>query len=452
VTYPTLIVLVGTTLLGSTAGVLGSFAVLRRRALVGDLLSHAALPGLCLAFLVLGRSFSGMVVGALLAGLVGIGMMTLVCRFTRTKEDAALGIVLSTFFAAGVVLLSVIQKQTGGGSRAGLESYIFGQAAGMNLRDVWMIAGLSLGSLLLVMLLYKEMKLLSFDPGFARAQGWPVFLLDMAMMGALCVVTVVGLPAVGILMVAILIIPAATARFWTERLGAMLVLAAAAGGLAGAVGTLLSAGLLQEWVGFDPLAFGDRTKNLPTGPLIVLCATAVFLASLLLAPRRGIVARAAAELRLRAKTAREHLLRTLFELSEPHLPERPVVTLEQLLAQRAWSRAWARWLVWWGQRRGSVERAGGGVRLTEAGLDRATKLVRAHRLWELFLIRGANIAPDHVDRDADAIEHLLTPELVAELEAQLEPAAVAELPGGVPESPHEISPHQTSPHDEERPA
>jgi len=140
VTYPTLIVLAGTTLLGGTAGVLGSFAVLRRRALVGDLLSHAALPGLCLAFLVFGRHFAGLVAGALVAGLLAIGLMTLVSRYTRTKEDAALGIILSTFFAAGVVLLSWIQKLPGAGSKAGLESYIFGQAAGMNLRDVWMIA------------------------------------------------------------------------------------------------------------------------------------------------------------------------------------------------------------------------------------------------------------------------------------------------------------------------
>ncbi len=437
--YPTLIVLVGTTLLGSTAGVLGSFAVLRRRALVGDLLSHAALPGLCLAFLLFGRDFFGLVGGALVAGLVAIGLMTLVCSYTRTKEDAALGIILSTFFAAGVVLLSWIQKQPGGGSKAGLQSYIFGQAAGMNLRDVWMIGILSAASLLLVFLLYKELKLLSFDPGFARAQGWPATALDMTIMGTLAVVTVVGLPAVGILMVALLIIPAATARFWTERLSVMLLLGAVAGGAAGTIGTLLSAGLLQQWIGFDPLAFGDTTKNLPTGPLIVLCATAVFLVSLFFAPRRGLASRLVAEVQLRAKTARENLLRTLFELSEPHLPKRPTIRLEQILADRAWRRATAEWLVRQAARRGTVELVSGGVRLSEVGLEQATRLVRAHRLWELFLIRGVNIAPDHVHRDADAIEHLLTPEILAELETRYGPSIeAAAAAAGVPASPHEI--------------
>jgi len=290
----------------------------------------------------------------------------------------------------------------------------------------------------IVCLLYKELKLLSFDPEFARAQGWPALALDMTIMGTLAVVTVVGLPAVGILMVALLIIPAATARFWTERLSVMLLLGALAGAAAGALGTLLSAGLLQQWLGFDPLAFGDTTKNLPTGPLIVLCGTAVFLVSLFFAPRRGIVSQMVAEIRLRAKTARENLLRTLFELSEPHLPDRPAIGLDRILASRAWSRAAARWLLWWAVRRGAVEPAPDGFRLSESGLKRAGRLVRAHRLWELFLIRGVRIAPDHVDRDADAIEHLLTPEIINALETEFGPAVEAAADAGVPQSPHEI--------------
>ena len=441
-TYLTLIVLLGTTLLGSVAGVLGSFAVLRRRALTGDLLAHAALPGLCLAFLVLGHlHFLGMLAGAFLTGLLAIGLLTLVCRWTRTKEDAAIGIILSTFFGAGIVLSSVIQNRLSGGAKGGLESYIYGQATGMSRQDLYLFAGVSLVALVTVVLLYKEFKLLSFDPGFARAQGWPTVALDLAMMGTLALVTVAGLPAVGVvLMAAMLILPGATARFWTNRLGLMLALSGVLGGAAGATGTLLSAGLIGDWLGVDLLGFGPSDAALPPGPVIVLCGTAIFLFSVAFAPQRGGLARLWGGFRLRLKIARENLLRTLYELSEGELPDLPVVSAAQLLERRAWSPRRARWLVWAAAREGLVEQHPDGARLTQLGLARAGQLVRAHRLWELYLIQGANIAPDHVDRDADSIEHLLTPGIVESLEARL--ASSGRLPdraGVIPLSPHEMT-------------
>lgn len=451
-TYLTFIVLLGTWLLGTVAGVLGSFAVLRRRALIGDLLSHAALPGLCLAFLVLGgRHFFGMLVGALLTGLAGVALIALVCRWTRTKEDAALGVVLGTFFGAGIVLSSVIQNRPGGGAKAGLESYIFGQAVGMVRQDLYLIAATSGVALAVVVLLYKEFQLLSFDPGFARVQGWPTLALDMTMMGTLALVTVLGLPAVGVvLMAAMLILPGATARFWTDRLGSLLLLSGLIGGLSGAAGTLLSSGVLETWIGFDPLAFGPSRANLPTGPVVVLCGTTMFLISLLIAPRRGIIARTWAAFHLQGRTARENLLRTLYELSEPHLPRTPEIPLERVLRQRAWGGLRARWLLWRAARRGSLQPGPGTVRLTPKGLARAAQLVRAHRLWELFLIRGADIAPDHVDRDADSIEHLLTPEILEQLEVEL---SAAEGPGrpAVPASPHELISPENAPHRDKDP-
>ncbi len=442
--YLTLIVLAGASLLGTVAGALGCFAVLRRRALMGDLVSHAALPGLCLAFLFIGtRHFSGMLLGALVTGLLGVGLITFFCRHTRTKEDAALGIVLSTFFGAGIVLSSVIQQQPGAG-KAGLETYIFGQAAGMIRQDLYLIAGVSAAALLLVALLYKEFKLLSFDPQFARAQGWPTLGLDLLMMGSLAVVTVVGLPAVGVvLMAAMLILPAAAARFWTERLGLMLVLAGLVGGLSGAVGTLLSAGIGAELPGLAWLgaASGDPTRaGLPTGPVIVLCGTLLFVISLMFGPRRGVLARAIRLARLRSKTARENLLRALFEATEALPRGEDEVAMQQLLVRRAWSRRMLRRLLHGAERRGLVEWEGEHVRLTAAGRAEARRLVRTHRLWELFLIRGVAIAPDHVDRDADTLEHLLPAELVEQVEAEL--AASGHLgadTAAVPDSPHPTS-------------
>jgi manganese/zinc/iron transport system permease protein len=274
--YNLLLVLTGVSLLGASAGLIGCFAVLRRRSLTGDALAHAALPGLCVAFLLVGsRNMPAMLLGALVVGLLGVTVIAALRRYTRIKEDAAIGMVLSVFFGAGVVLSQIIQRLPGG-SKAGLDSYIFGKTAGMSSEDVYWITGLSLLTLIAVVLLYKEFKLISFDSDFAQSQGWPVFRLDLMLMGLIALAVVVGLPAVGVLMIAaLLIVPAAAARFWTDRLGHMLWIAALIGIIAGVVGTSISATL-------------DR---MPTGPSIILSATVMFLVSMLFAPKRGLLFR-----------------------------------------------------------------------------------------------------------------------------------------------------------------
>ena len=445
--YLVAIVLTGTALLGCVSGVVGSFAVLRRRALVSDLLSHAALPGICLAFVVAGgKHYSQLLAGAFISGLFGVAVVTLIIRWTRTKEDAAIGIVLSTFFGLGIVLSSLIQRSPEFGGTAGLERYTLGQAANLTEDDVLLIALVCAAALAVVVALYKEFKLFSFDPDFARSQGWPTLKLDLLMMGLLGLVAVVGVKAVGVLLVpALLITPAVAARFWTNRLGLMLILAAMIGAVSAAVGTLVSAGEHVKWFGFDPLAFGNDSA-LPTGPLIVLSATVVFLFSLLFAPRRGIVAQGLELVHVRKKTARENLLRSLYELSEPALPERTVIPFDALRSQRAWTLGQAKRLLGWARRAGYIERTGGGPRLTQHGLSTAAAITRAHRLWELFLIQGANIASDHVDRDADSIEHYLPPEMVDDLEEMLErQGRLPAVAGRLPESPHELPTHLGAP-------
>jgi len=286
--YNTLIVLLGVSLLGACAGLVGCFAVLRRRALTGDALGHAALPGLCLGFLAFGAlSLPPMLAGALASGVLGVAVISALRRWTRIKEDAAIGIVLGVFFGAGAALSKIIQRAPSG-SRAGLESYILGKTAGMTLEDLYWIAGLSLLCLVVVLALYKEFKLIAFDPDFARAQGWPSLRLDLGLMALIAVTVVVGLPAVGVLLVAaLLIIPAAAARFWTDRLGRMAALSALIGAAAGVAGTWVSA----------------TEEKAPAGPAIILSATAVFLASALLAPRRGVLARYLAHRRFQSDLA-----------------------------------------------------------------------------------------------------------------------------------------------------
>ncbi len=424
--YNTRIVLIGTVMLGVSSGVIGSFAVLRRRALMGDALAHAALPGICIAYLVVGRRhFAAFLLGALVTGTLGVSIVSFLRHKTRIKEDAAIGMVLSVFFGGGIVLSRIIQNSPGG-NRAGLDSYIFGKTAAMVSQDVMLIAAVCAAVLAATLLFYKEFKLLSFDRGFAAAQGWPTMRIDLVMMSLLVVTTVVGLPAVGVvLMAAMLIIPGAAARFWTDRLGAMLTIAATFGAITGAIGTLASA----------------RYARLPAGPIIVLVGTTIFVFSMLFAPRRGIVARLITRRALERKTARQNLLRTLYELAEPHPQRRPPCAPVALIRVRAWTLHQARRALSNSAADGHTLRCSDGkYRLTESGLTAAARVVRAHRLWEVFLIEQAHVAADRVDRDADAIEHVLGSDLVRRLERRL--VELGRWPAddnGTPPSPHAIS-------------
>jgi manganese/zinc/iron transport system permease protein len=275
--YNMLVVLAGVSILGTSSGIIGAFAVLRKRALTGDALSHAALPGLCVAFLILGqRNLLAMLAGALVSGILGIAIISALGRWTRVKSDTAIGTVLTVFFGLGIVLLKIIQNMEGVGSKAGLNSYIFGKTAGMTRGDVYVILCASLMCLALILLLYKEFQLVSFDTDFARSLGWPVYGIDLLLMSLVAAAVVIGLPNVGVVLVsALLIMPGAAARFWTDHLRTLLVLAGVFGFFTGFVGTALSAAFNQ----------------LPAGPIIVLAGTAIFLASMLFGRRRGIIAR-----------------------------------------------------------------------------------------------------------------------------------------------------------------
>lgn len=431
----TRVVLLGAALLGLASGVIGSFAVLRRRALVGDALAHAALPGVCVAYFVVGdRNFAAFLLGALVFGLLGVGAIALIREFTRIKEDAALGIVLSAFFGLGIMLSDVIQRRPSG-NRAGLDTFIMGKAAGMVRQDVAIIGVVAVVVVGAAVALFKEFKLLCFDREFAGALGRPVLALDLTLMALIALCTVAGLPAVGaVLMAALLIIPAAAARFWTERLWVMVALSGVFGMASGVLGVSVSA--LRE--------------RLAAGPLVVLAATGMFCLSLAAAPNRGLVARGIRHMALRRRIAQQNLLRSLYELDEANVAraEGPIWhALPELSLKRAWTGAQLDRTVARARRAGLVQTASGSdtgmrIALTPRGLAEAREVVRAHRLWELYLIDEASIAPDHVDRDADKIEHLLPPEVIARLEEKLR--RDGRLPEPVYASPHEIPPHAAS--------
>jgi manganese/zinc/iron transport system permease protein len=424
--YNTRVVVLGTAGLGIAAGLIGCFTLLRRRALMGDALAHATLPGIGVAFIIanqLGifeKSLLLLLFGAATSGLLGVATIAYLRNAVGLREDAALGIVLSVFFGAGVALLSIIQ-QLPTGSAAGLEAYIYGKTASMIAFDAWLILGTASTCILASIFFFKEWKLLCFDEGFASSRGYPTMLLDALLMATVVLVTIVGLQAVGlVLMIALLIIPAVSARFWTDNLKWVMVVSAMVGAMSCIAGSILSAVFTR----------------LPSGPMIVLVAACMFAISLCFGRKRGALIRFIRRRQMNFKMDREHLLREMYEFFEENRTSEKTspISFERLLRERSWSR---------NRLRSSIQRAcrenlvreglASEISLTPVGHVEAARLAREHRLWELYLITYADIAPSRVDHEADRIEHVLEPALIAELESLLGESSSLE---GVPPSPH----------------
>lgn len=279
--YNTALVSVGSAILGASAGAIGTFVLLRKRSLVSDAISHATLPGLCLAFIVMsaatgdGRWIAGLMIGAAASAALGLLIVEWISRRTRLSEDAAIGAVLSVFFGLGIVLLTVIQTLESGG-QAGIASYLVGSTAGMLRSEAETIAIGALLSGAAIFVLRRPFTLVSFDPDYAAVRGLDVRATDLAMMALLLAVTVIGLKVAGlVLIVALTIIPPVAARFWTDRPEPMVLAAAGIGAVAAYLGAVIS----------------SLDRGLPTGALIVLVAFALFVVSMLVAPRRGLLAR-----------------------------------------------------------------------------------------------------------------------------------------------------------------
>lgn len=298
-------VLVSTLLLGLASGILGSFAYLRKQSLIGDAVAHASLPGITLAFLMIGeKNLLILMIGATLTGLLATYLIQQISARSRLKEDTAIALVLSVFFGVGIVFLTKV-AQIPSGNKSGLDSFIFGKAASLIGTDVIVMATTAFIIVIMIFLFFKELKVATFDSAFAKGIGLPVGFLNFLFLSLLVLTVVVGIQAVGvILMAALLITPALAARYWTDSLEVMVLLAGAIGAFSGVVGTLVST-----------LQIG-----LPTGPFIVLTATTLFFISMLFAPKRGLIAK-----RLRRKDndkrlLKESLLVFLYDLSKEQSP------------------------------------------------------------------------------------------------------------------------------------
>ena len=272
--YTTQMVLLGTALLGLASGIAGTFAVLRKESLIGDGLSHAALPGVVIAFLLTGiKDIEVLITGAALSSITAAWLITITVENSKIKFDGALATILSAFFGLGMVLLTYVQSLNNAG-QAGLSKFIFGQAATILARDVYITSAAALIIIVLTVLFWKELKLISFDVEYAKTLQIPVTFTLILYRSLLIMTIIIGIQSVGaILISSLLIAPAVGARQWTNKLGTMCILAGFFGMLSAIGGTIWS----------------TTVQKLPTGPAIIVILSAIVLLSLIFAPNRGIL-------------------------------------------------------------------------------------------------------------------------------------------------------------------
>jgi manganese/zinc/iron transport system permease protein len=399
--------LLGSILLGVSCGLLGSFIVVRKLALMGDTLSHAVLPGVALGFLwTMTKNPLAILIGATVAGLLGAIMVNLITQTTRLKEDAALGMVLAGFFALGICLVNMIQRLPNG-HQSGLDSFLFGQAASIGRDDLVLMGAVTALSLTIIGLFYKEFLVTSFDPAFARVTGLPVKVFHHGLMLLLAFSVVIALQAVGVVLVsAMLITPAAAAYLLTDRMHRMVGLAALFGLAAGVLGAFLS------FLG----------NHLPTGPFMVLSASLFFGLAFLLAPRHGVITRWWRHWSRTHRIQRENTLKAIYHVLERDRFAHDEVSVRDVAERQRTDLACAaqqihrlrrHGLATWSARRDALL-------LTPDGFKQAATIVRNHRLWELYLTNAASIAADHVHDDAEKIEHILGEDVVRQLERRLD--------------------------------
>lgn len=308
----------GTAVLGAASGALGSFAVLRKQSLLGDAISHAALPGIVLAFMWTGTKDSYvLLLGALICGLIGTFWIHGITKKTHLKTDTALGLVLSLFFGFGMLLLTYIQKNPDA-SQAGLDKYLFGQAATLVSSDVYIMLSATTVSFLVLLLFWKEFKVMLFDESYAKTLGFNIRLLDRLITFFIVLVIVLGLQTVGVvLMSALLLAPAAAARQWTNSLSSMVILAGFIGAFTGVVGTGISA----------------QQENLSTGPVIVLVASVFVLFSFLFSPFRGLVVGYIKRQRKKRDLDLEKALQSLYNVYQGEMKEHSISFSATVLSQ-----------------------------------------------------------------------------------------------------------------------
>lgn len=382
---------------GITCGLLGSFVVLRNMSLIGDALSHAVLPGVVLGFLVAGAASAGLFLGAVMAGLFAALAITWIQRASPTKPDAVIGIVFTAMFSLGVMGISWLSKERG--VHLDLKDYLFGSMFGAKNEDLVLSAIILLVTIVSIGVFYRWLFATTFQPVVAQTMGMPVQAVHYFLMLLLSFAVVAALRTVGvILVVALLVTPAATALLLTKRLQSVVVLSGMLGFFAALGGFLVAV-----WLDTTP------------GPAMAVVAALGYLVAVLFAPGTGILAKILSHQKQQKHIHWEDAVKLALRLEADGRLD--LATLQQ---EGSYSSQQAHALVRGLCQIGWLKReAHNKLTLTEIGQERATRLVRAHRLWETYLVEKIGLSPDQIHEEAEQFEHLLPDELLEEIDRQL---------------------------------
>lgn len=398
-------VVLGTMLLSASAAAVGTFILLKKKALVGDAVAHSVLPGICIAFLFAGtKNTYALIVGAFITGWLSLICVDYIVEKTKLKKDAAIGLVLSVFFGAGIVLLTYIQ-QSGNAAQSGLDNFIFGKAAALVGEDVYIFGTIALIIFLLIYLFFNSFTLIAFDQNFAQSIGVPVRRMDFVLTGLTILAVVTGITAVGVvLMAAMLITPPSAARYWTDDIRRMTWLAAGFGAFSGVCGAFIS----------------YIAPAMPTGPWMVVVSSVIAFFSFIFAPKKGFFPQYVRQRKHQSRIALENTLKVFYHLGEFDGNFFKQRGLKELSLARDWSSIDIYKNLKKLKKQSYLHAEASKWQLTQKGKSRAAQIIKIHRLWELYLSKHLNIASDHVHDDAESIEHILTPQLTARLEKELD--------------------------------
>ncbi len=394
-------VILGVSIIGAVSGVVGTFSFLRKKTLIADAVSHSVFPGICLGFLFAGtKDPVTLMVGAIFTGWFSVWSIDYIVRTSKLSEDTAIALVSTFFFAIGSVLLSIISKSQNS-EQTGLKSFLFGKAATLSTTDVQVFFVVSVLIVAIVILFFKPIQLVCFNADFADSIGIKINRIEF-LLSVLTVTTIaIGIQALGVvLMSALLIAPAASARYWTNKLVGMLVISALFGFLSGIIGVI----------------FSTVKDDMPTGPWIVFVLFLFTMITLLFAPKKGWFSLQRQSKKNNRKIEQENILKTFYQFSEEGFER---ITVGRFLEKRRMDshvleRNMNRMI-----HQGCLKRQDQNYELTEKGKGEAARIVRSHRLWELYLTKRMNFKEDHIHGTAETIEHLITPEIEKELLKEL---------------------------------
>jgi len=394
-------VALGTVLLGASSALVGCFTFLRKKALVGDTIAHSILPGICLSFMIFEtKDPLILLLGAMVSGWLSVYIVDYISANSKIKPDTAIGLTLSVFFGVGVLLLTHIQH-SGNAAQAGLDKFLFGKAASLVQNDVITFGIVSVLLIGTIILFFKQFSLISFDVHFAKTIGLPVRAFEVILSSITVLAVAIGIQTVGVvLMAAMLITPAAAARFWTDKLKVMIVIAAIIGAISGLFGAFIS----------------FTAPSMPTGPWIVVVLSLIAIGSMLIAPKNGAISKIRKQKNNQRKILEDNIIKLLYKLGEKEndfFKNRSITTLKSYREIPTNNFLKGLNIL---KKKNQVALVNDLWVLTEEGKTAGMRIVKIHRLWELYLTTYLRIAPDHVHEDAETIEHIITLEMELKLE------------------------------------